>query len=140
MSPGSLDMRTILRVMATLVVVAGCCTGLYFWFDQYRQPIVRQVVNEPLYTVGSVEYSKALKEGKRVIEFGPLPGSAFYAGGLAFKQPEEALVWLKSSGRYEEGWRVYELSGDFAMDTHLVRGLPFTNKTLLVNREVPLRP
>lgn len=133
-------MRTVIRVAAILALVAGCSVGIYFWFEKYREPVVRTVVEEPLYTVGGANYSTALKEGRKVVEYGPLPGSAFYAGGLAFKQPEEALVWIKSAGKYDEGWRVFELSGDFALDTHLVRGLPYTNKTLLVSREVQLQP
>lgn len=132
-------MRTALRVGVALILLAGCGTGLYFWFEQYRNPVVRTEIQEPLYTVGGSDYSKALSEGRKVIEFGPLPGSAFYAGGLAFKQPEEALVWLKSTGKYDEGWRVFKLTGDFLLDTHLVRGLPYTNKTLLVSKEVSLQ-
>ncbi len=133
-------MKTVLRVIIALAILAGCGVGLYFWFDEYRKPTIRAEVNEPLFTVAGGDYSKALNEGRKVVEFGPLPGSAFYAGGLAFKQPEEALVWLKSAGKYDQGWRVFELTGDFALDTHLVRGLPYTNKTLLVSREVPLLP
>lgn len=133
-------MKTSLRLIAALAILVGCGVGLYFWFEEYRKPTIRAEVAEPLFTVAGADYSKALNEGKKIVEFGPLPGSAFYAGGLAFKQPEEALVWLKSSGKFDQGWRVFELSGDFALDTHLVRGLPYTNKTLLVNREVNLQP
>jgi len=133
-------MRTVVRVVAALVIMAGCGTGLYFWYQQYQEPVLRTEVAESLFTVDSPAVAQSVKEGKKVVELGPLPGSAFYAGVLAFKQPEEALVWLKSTGKYEEGWRVFELSGDFTLDTHLVRGLPYTNKTLLVNREVALEP
>jgi len=133
-------MKTALRLLAALLILAGCGTGLYFWFEEYRKPTIRAVVSEPLFTVAGSDYSMALNAGKKVVEFGPLPGSAFYAGGLAFKQPEEALVWLKDTGRYDQGWRVFELTGDFELDTHLVRGLPHTNKTLLVSREVPMQP
>ncbi len=132
-------MKTALRVLLTVVILGGCGTGIFFWFEEYRKPVVRAVVSEPLFTVGGADYVKALSQGKKVVEFGPLPGSAFYAGGLAFKQPEEALVWLKTTGKYEQGWRVFELSGDFELDTHLVRGLSYTNKTLLVSREVELQ-
>ena len=133
-------MKTAFRMIVAVAILAGCGVGLYLWFDEYKKPTIRTEVNEPLFTVAGADYSKALSEGKKVVEFGPLPGSAFYAGGLAFKQPEEALVWLKSTGKYDKGWRVFELTGDFEMDTHLVRGLPYTNKTLLVSREVQLQP
>jgi hypothetical protein len=133
-------MKTIVRIVAALVVMAGCGTGLYFWYQEYQQPVLRTEVNEPLFTVDTSAVARAVEEGKKVVEFGPLPGSAFFAGVPAFKQPEEALVWLKSTGKYDLGWRVFELSGDYALDTHLVRGLPYTNKTLQVNREVPLVP
>ena len=133
-------MRTVVRIVAALLIMAGCGTGIYFWYQQYQQPVLRTEVTEQLFTVDTSDVAKAVEEGKKVVEFGPLPGSAFYAGVPAFKQPEEALVWLKSTGKYEQGWRVFELSGDFTLDTHLVRGLPYTNKTLLVNKEVVLQP
>lgn len=133
-------MKIVLRIFAALLIMTGCGTGVYFWFQQYQEPVVRAEISEHLFTVRSSSASRALSEGKKVVEYGPLPGMAFYAGALAFKQPEEALVWLKSTGKYEEGWRVFELSGDFSLDTHLVRGLPHTNKTLLVCREVPVQP
>ena len=133
-------MRTMVRIAAALVVMAGCGTGLFFWYQQYQQPTLRSEVSEPLYTVDSSAVAKAVSEGKPVVEFGPLPGSAFYAGAPAFQQPEEALVWLKSTGKYDQGWRVFELSGDYTLDTHLVRGLPYTNKTLQISREVALVP
>ncbi len=133
-------MKTVMRIVAALVIMAGCCTGLFFWYQEYQQPVLRAEVAEPLYTVDTSSVAKALEEGKKVVELGPLPGSAFYAGVPAFKQPEEALVWLKSTGKYDEGWRVFELSGDYTLDTHLVRGLPYTNKTLQINKEVALQP
>lgn len=133
-------MNTALRIAATLIMVAGCGTGLFFWYQNYQQPTVRTEVTEPLFTVDSSAVAKAVAEGKIMVEFGPLPGSAFYAGAPAFQQPEEALVWLKSNGKLELGWRVFELTGDFTLDTHLVRGLPYTNKTLKISREVALNP
>jgi hypothetical protein len=131
-------MRTALRLLVMIAIVGSSCVGGYFWFERYRMPTVREQVAAPVYTVGSTRYAEALREGKDVVEFGPLPGSAFYAGGLAFRQPGEALAWLKESGKYDEGWRVYLTTGDFDLDTHLVRGLPYTNKTLLVTAEVPV--
>jgi hypothetical protein len=132
-------MRLALRLLVMISLVGGCCVGGYFWFEHYRTPMVRGHVESPVYTVGSTRYAEALRDGKYVVEFGPLPGSAFYAGGLAFRQPEEALAWLRQTGKYDKGWRVYVLSGDFELDTHLVRGLPHTNKTLLVTAEVPVQ-
>ncbi|HQR06609.1 MAG TPA: hypothetical protein PLN21_07290 [Gemmatales bacterium] len=133
-------MRTAVRIAAALIIMSGCGAGMFFWYQQYHQPTLRTEVAVPMYTVESSAVSKAIADGKQVVEFGPLPGSAFYAGAPAFHQPEEALVWLKSTGKYEQGWRVFELSGDYTLDTHLVRGLPFTNKTLQINREVALVP
>jgi hypothetical protein len=133
-------MRTAMRIAASLAIMAVCGTGLLFWYQEYQQPILRSEVKEPLYTVDSSTVAKAVADGKTMVEFGPLPGSAFYAGAPAFQQPEEALVWLKSNGKYDQGWRVFELSGDFTLDTHLVRGLPYTNKTLQISREVVLNP
>ncbi|MFT3879529.1 MAG: hypothetical protein QM703_07710 [Gemmatales bacterium] len=98
-------MQAMLRIVGVLVVVAGCGTGLYFWFERYQEPMVRTQVVEPLYTVDSSEVAQSLAAGRQVREYGPLPGSAFYPGMPAFQQPEEALVWLKSTGKYEQGWR-----------------------------------
>lgn len=133
-------MLTVMRIAAVLVILAGCGTGLFFWYQGYQQPILRSEVTERLYTVDNSTVAKAVAEGRHIVELGPLPGSAFYAGVPAFQQPEEALVWLKTTGKYEQGWRVFELSGDYTLDTHLVRGLPFTNKTLQITREVALMP
>jgi hypothetical protein len=132
-------MKTALRWMLTLVMAGVCGFGIYQWFEKYKIPTIRAEVQAPLYTVAHPDEIKAIQEGRQVVQFGPMPGNAYYAGGLAFKQPEEALVWLKSTGKYEEGWRVYELSGDYEIDTHLVRGLPHTNKTLLFVKEVPMQ-
>lgn len=133
-------MRMLMNVAVTVLFMIGCGTGIYFWYQHYQQPTLRSEISEPLYTVDSSNVVKAVAEGQKVVELGPLPGSAFYAGALAFKQPEEALVWLKSTGKYDEGWRIFELSGDFSLDTHLIRGLPYTNKTLQISREVALAP
>jgi hypothetical protein len=133
-------MRKYLEYLACVVVVAASAAAVYFWFEHYKTPMVRGEIESPLFTVGSADYSAAMQQGKKVVEFGPLPGSAFYAGGVAFRTPEEALEWLVHSGKYDKGWRVYELTGDFELDTHMVRGLPHTNKSLLVSREVPIHP
>jgi hypothetical protein len=131
-------MKAFFKAVVVLCVIAGGGAGMYFWFEQYQIPTVRSEIATPLFTVAGPDYAMAISEGKEVISYGPLPGSAFYPGCLAFKQPEEALAWLKSTGKKEEGWRVYQLSGDYQLDTHLVRGLAHTNKTLLVSREVEL--
>jgi hypothetical protein len=131
-------MKTALRWLFTLVVVGACGSGIYQWFERYKIPTIRAEVQAPLYTVAHPDDVKAAPEGQAV-QFGPMPGNAYYAGGLAFRQPEEALVWLKDTGKYEEGWRVYELSGDYELDTHLVRGLPHTNKTLLYVKQVNMQ-
>ena len=131
-------MNAMLKALVVLCVIAGGGSGMYFWFEQYQIPTVRGTIESPLFTVAGPDYAMAISAGKEVVSYGPLPGSAFYPGRLAFKQPEEALAWLKSTGKIDEGWKVYQLSGDFQLDTHLVRGLAHTNKTLLVSREVEL--
>src|SRR5437870_2414719 len=123
-------MRTAIRLLFMVSLVGASCVGGYFWFQHYQTPTVREEVAAPLYTVGGPDYAEILHTGQAPVAFGPLPGSAFYAGGLAFRQPDEAWQWIKQAGK--EGWRVYLLSGDFELDTHSVRGLPHTNKTLLV--------
>jgi hypothetical protein len=130
-------MRSFLKFSVFALVFAGLGTAGYFWLEQYKTPLVREHAEAPLYTVGSPAKGDALHEGKPVLEWGPLPASAFYPGGLAFRTPAEALEWLVSSGKVQKNWRVYELSGDYNLDTHMVRGLPFTNKTLLISREIP---
>jgi hypothetical protein len=117
-----------------VAIVGGCCIGGYHWFQHYQTPTIRDEIAAPLYTVSGPEYAQVLDTGRAPVAFGPLPGSAFYAGGLAFRQPQEAWTWIQEAGK--EGWRVYLLSGDYDLDTHYVRGLPHTNKTLLVTAEV----
>jgi hypothetical protein len=110
-----------------------CGAGIYFWFEHYTQPTMRTQIESPLYTVSP---ASLLQSGKTVLAWGPLPGAAFYPGTLAFASTAEAQEWLDESGKAEKGWHVYELSGDFNLDTHLVRGLSFTNKTLVIAREL----
>jgi hypothetical protein len=125
-------MRTM-RKLAPFLCVAACAAGLYFWFEYYKKPLVRDQIETHLYTVRA---ETQLQAGKAVLAWGPLPASAFYPGCLAFASPDEAQEWLNESGKAQKGWHIYELSGDFNLDTHLVRGLAYTNKTLLVAREL----
>ena len=122
-------MGTLRKFLPFLLCVTGCSTCLYFWFEYYKKPMLRDHIEARLYTVRSDVH---VEKGKPVLAWGPLPGSAFYPGALAFASPEEAQEWLNESGKVEKGWHVYELSGDFNLDTHLVRGLAYTNKTLVV--------
>ncbi len=133
-------MSKLWPLVAMLAVCVPCGVGVYFWAEHYQTPTVREKVEAPLYSVGTGENVTAVLQGRQVVKFGPLPASAFYAGSVAFRTAEEALEWLTKVGKYDQGWRVFETSGDFELDTHLVRGLPYTNKTLLFVREVPVHP
>ena len=81
-------MKTALKAVVVLCVIAGGGVGMYFWFEQYQIPTVRNMVEEPIYTVAGPDYAVAISEGKQAVSYGPLPGSAFYPGSLAFKQPD----------------------------------------------------
>ena len=115
-------------VFVALVAVGGLV------FKHYATPMRRDNINVPVYTVGDANYAAALNEGKNIVKFGRLP-FGIYPGGIAFDDPLQARENLKEIGK-EADWDVYQLSGDFALDTKPIESRRYTNKSLLVVRRV----
>lgn len=102
-------------------------------------PIKREYVQEPIFTIGDLTYAEALAQGKSVVKFGP----AFwgmYPGGIAFNSAKEAEDYIKNNkellNTFSEGWGIYELSGDFALDTDKDGDRHYTNKSLFVIKTI----
>ena len=133
---GVVMLKKISCGIAVLLTVA-----LITWFGvkDALTPIKREHVQEPVFTIGDLTYAEALAKGKNVIKFGP----AFwgmYPGGIAFTNAKEAEDYIKSNtellNTFSEGWGIYELSGDFALDTDKSGDRHYTNKSLFVIRTI----
>ena len=102
-------------------------------------PIKRERVEQSIYTIGDLNYAKALTQGKNVIKFGPIFWGA-YPGGIAFNNVKDAEDYIKNNTELLDtlsgGWGVYELSGDFALDTEKNGDQRYTNKSLFVIKTI----
>ena len=119
--------RRIAAVLGSLLVMLAIGALL---LKNYATPVQRDNINVPLYTIGDENYAAALKNGKNIVKFGRLP-FGIYPGGLAFDDPLDAQEYLRSIGK-ESDWGVYQLSGDYELDTKLVNGKRCTTESLLV--------
>jgi hypothetical protein len=117
-----------LLVAAALTVTVVVTGG--FAFKNYATPVQRANIEQPLYTVGDANYAVALNKGKNILKFGRLPFGV-YPGGLAFSDPQDAWEHLRSIGKDQE-WGVYQLTGDFELDTKLVDDQRYTTVSLAV--------
>lgn len=130
--------RAILTSRLSLVALSAATLlvgGGLVMLQVHAKPFVRNVVETPVYTVGDADDAAALSKHRRVTKLGPLP-LGVYAGGLAFSSPKEARDYLRQTGHDGDGWGVYELSGDFDLDTREVEGRHHITRTLLVVRRV----
>lgn len=102
-------------------------------------PLVREDITKPIFTIGDTRYHSALSEGKNVIKFGPMFWG-LYPGGLAFKSVEEAIAFMQNNQSEQDelssGWAVYELTGDFELDTYRSHEYRYLNQSLLVRQRV----
>ena len=119
-------MRWFRRIAVVLAVFVAIGLAL----RNYATPLQRNNVAVPVYTVGDANYATALSEGKNVVKFGRLL-FGIYPGGLAFNNPGDAREYLRRIDK-EADWGVYQLSGDFELDTIAVNGKRYTNRSLLV--------
>jgi hypothetical protein len=127
-----LSSRISAIVLAAATVLLG---GGFVMLQVHAKPFVRNVVETPIYTVGDGDDAAALQQNRRVTKLGPMP-LGLYRGGLAFESAGEAREYLRARGHTGDGWEVYELSGDFDLDTREVDGRRYINRTLLVVRRV----
>lgn len=115
--------------LGSVVVWAGVKDALH--------PISRKDIQAPIFTLGDGTYLEALNTGKRVVKFGPLFWGA-YPGGLAFADADKAAAYLynhKSEfDHISSGWRVYQLSGEFELDTYAVGEQHYLAHSLLITQ------
>ena len=101
-------------------------------------PIERKNTAHPIYTIGDVNYQTALKSETSILKFGKMFWG-LYPGGLAFESPEAAISYMESNEhileKFSSGWAVYELSGDYNLDTH-GSSPRYLNNSMLVIRSV----
>ncbi len=126
--------RTFILIDLLLIIVMLSYVA-YCWYSGYLTPLVREKINMPLYTIGNKTFSESLQKGKKKMKVGPLPGN-FYTGSIAFNQINDARQYLIETRKIANGWRIYQLSGDFTHDTYFVNGKIRTNKALLVIKDV----
>lgn len=119
------------------VLIGGFALVAWLGVRDTLTPLERDVINKPLYAVGNaIAPADTLTiQDKKIVKFGP----AFwgqYPGGRAFQTISDAEQYLVENNKVIDGWAVYQLSGDFIMDTYLVDGAPHLNKSLTVIRLV----
>ncbi len=100
-------------------------------------PLERDNIQQPIYTIGDLNYAESLANNKKIVKFGP----AFwglYPGGIAFSDANQAAEYIKNNkellNEFSDGWAIYQLSGDFALDTEKKGENHYTNKSLFVVR------
>ena len=122
-----------------ILVVCGFLMALIvvgaLFLRSWATPLIRDDISKKLFTVGDETYATALADGKNVVKFGSLP-FGIYPGGVAFDDVGAARDHLTELGKADSGWAVYELSGDFEKDTYDVGGSHYTDKSLIVVRQV----
>jgi hypothetical protein len=120
-----------IALAGTAVLVAGG----FVMLQVHARPFVRSGVETPIYAVGDAESAVAFANDRPVTKRGPIP-LGLYPGSRAFESPREAREYLRNSGRDGDGSAVFELSGDFDLDTREVEGRHYITRTLLVVRRV----
>jgi hypothetical protein len=119
-------MSRILLAGAALLVI-----GAFVALQVHANPLVRRVVETPIYTIGDADFAVALNKNRSVRKLGPLP-LGLYRGGVAFNSVKAARRYLRESGHEADGWGVYELSGDYELDTQEIDGRRYITRTMLV--------
>ncbi|WP_422473773.1 hypothetical protein [Endozoicomonas sp. ALB032] len=126
---------------AKYLIILTAVLAAIVWFgvmDSFS-PLAREDITHPVFTIGDASYQSALSEGKNIIKFGPMFWG-LYPGGLAFKSAREATAFMQNNqselDKFASGWAVYELTGDFEMDTHSSGQHRYLNQSLLVRRRV----
>ncbi|WP_448215697.1 hypothetical protein [Endozoicomonas sp. 2B-B] len=122
-----------------LILIIAIAAIVWFGVMDSITPLVREDITHPIFTIGDASYQSALSEGKNIIKFGPMFWG-LYPGGLAFKSAREATAFMQNNqselDKFASGWAVYELTGDFEMDTHSSGQHRYLNQSLLVRQRV----
>lgn len=129
-------MKFIKYLILVLIVLF---TIAYLGIKDNLDPLDRKIIEHKIYTIGDKNYEKALKEGKSIVKFGQLFWG-LYPGGLAFKNEEKAKQYILKNknllDRFSSGWAIFELSGDYLLDTKEIKGQRYLNKSLFIKRVV----
>ena len=107
-------------------------------FAVYMQPVTRHPIADPIYVVADSNAAETLSSGRPVVCWGRLP-LGIYNGRRAFSSSPEALDYLQRRGLLSRGYAVYQVSGDFAQDTHQVGERHFTDRTMRITSLVAPR-
>jgi hypothetical protein len=116
------------RKVWTIAGIGALALGIWAVrsFIAATEVFVRDAPDVPIYTLGArSSYSLALQNGTKVLKFGPIFGGV-YPGGLAFASAQEARAHLEDNGWDPVRWSVYQLSGDYCLDSrdgHILRFL-----------------
>lgn len=120
----------VLKITTTVLMALLFLMAFVFWeFLRNAEPYQRQNAAMPLYTVGDSTLSIGLASGQQTVRLGPL----FWGlidGAPAFSSVLEARAWLARNPQLN--WRVYELAGDYGLDSEDDKIL----RTLVIYEEV----
>lgn len=122
-------------LFVSTIIFGGLIFLVWLGVRDTLTPIVRDAINKPIYAVGEAIDPAGDIQDRKIVKFGP----AFwgqYPGGRAFQTVANAVQYLVDNNKVIKGWAVYQLSGDFGIDTYLVNGASYTNKSLIVIRLV----
>jgi hypothetical protein len=121
----------ILKITTTVLMALLLLMAIVFWeFLRNAEPYQRSNAAMPLYSVGDPALSIGLASGEQTVRLGPL----FWGlidGAPAFSSVPEAKQWL--SQRPQLNWQVYELAGDYGLDSDDGKIL----RTLVIYDKVP---
>jgi hypothetical protein len=127
-------MKKVIKIVF-VIVVSLTIVGWLGLKDVFT-PLQRDNIDKPIYTIGDLNYEKAISAGKKVVKFGP----AFwgiYPGGLAFEDVSKAEAFFKAQKQkfsaVSSDWGIYKLSVDFKLDTVKNGELFYLNKSLFVS-------
>jgi len=122
-----------------IVALLLSSTVIWLGIKDAVSPMQRAEINQPIFTIGDANYQQALNEGKNIVKFGKMFWG-LYPGGLAFSTPDKAQSFIYANkdelDKFSSGWAIYELSGDFVLDTEKVGELRHLNKSLMIVRSV----
>jgi hypothetical protein len=105
----------VLKITTTLLMALLFLMAFVFWeFLRNAEPYQRSNAARPLFTVGNPELSLGLASGQQTVRLGPLFWG-LVSGAPAFSSVAEAKAWLAQNPSLN--WRVYELAGDYGLDS-----------------------